>query len=61
MQAFSLGIGEALATFRNPEAISAILLTLLVAAIAALQLVFGVAAAWAIAKYRFPAEPSSSR
>ena len=54
-QAFRLGIGEYLATFSNPDAASAIWLTLLVAAIAVpCNLVFGVAAAWAIAKYRFP-------
>lgn len=55
VQAVALGIGPALATFRDPDAIAAILLTLLVAAIAVpCNLVFGVAAAWAIAKYRFP-------
>ncbi|MEX0809229.1 MAG: sulfate ABC transporter permease subunit CysW [Dongiaceae bacterium] len=54
VQAFSLGIGSALATFQDPDAIAAILLTLLVAAIAVpCNLVFGVAAAWAIAKHRF--------
>lgn len=54
-QAFRLGIGEYLATFANPETQSAIRLTLLVAAIAVpCNLVFGIAAAWAIAKYRFP-------
>ncbi len=54
-QALSLGIGPALATFRDPEAIAAIQLTLLVAAIAVpCNLVFGVAAAWLIAKYKFP-------
>jgi sulfate transport system permease protein len=55
VQALAMGIGEALATFRDEDAISAILLTLLVAAIAVpCNLVFGIAAAWAIAKYRFP-------
>jgi sulfate transport system permease protein len=55
VQALGLGIGPALATFRDQEAISAILLTLLVAVIAVpCNLVFGIAAAWAIAKYRFP-------
>jgi len=54
VQALSLGLGPALATFGDSEAISAILLTLLVAAIAVpCNLVFGIAAAWAIAKYRF--------
>ena len=55
VQALALGLGPALATFQDPDAIAAILLTLLVAAIAVpCNLVFGVAAAWAIAKYRFP-------
>ena len=55
VQALSMGIGPALATFSDPEALSAIGLTLLIAAISVpCNLVFGVAAAWAIAKYRFP-------
>jgi sulfate transport system permease protein len=55
VQALSLGLGQALATFQDAEARSAILLTLLVAAIAVpCNVVFGIAAAWAIAKYRFP-------
>jgi len=55
VQALGLGIGAALATFADEDAISAILLTLLVAAIAVpLNVVFGIAAAWAIAKHRFP-------
>jgi sulfate transport system permease protein len=54
-EALRLGLGPALATFGDPEALSAIGLTLLVAAIAVpCNLVFGIAAAWAIAKYRFP-------
>src|SRR5690606_13883046 len=54
VQAFCMGIGPALATFRDSDAIAAIQLTLLVAAIAVpCNLVFGVAAAWSIAKYRF--------
>ncbi|MGV3633881.1 MAG: sulfate ABC transporter permease subunit CysW [Pseudorhodoplanes sp.] len=54
-QALSLGLGPALATFKDPDAVAAIELTLLVAAIAVpCNLVFGVAAAWCIAKYRFP-------
>jgi sulfate transport system permease protein len=54
-QALSLGLGPALATFKDPDAISAIKLTLLVAAIAVpCNLVFGIAAAWCIAKFRFP-------
>jgi sulfate transport system permease protein len=55
VQALSLGLGPALATFKDPDAIAAIKLTLLVAAIAVpCNLVFGVAAAWCIAKFRFP-------
>jgi sulfate transport system permease protein len=55
VQALGLGIGAALATFADEDAVSAILLTLLVAAVAVpLNVVFGVAAAWAIAKHRFP-------
>lgn len=55
VQALGLGIGPALATFQDADAIAAILLTLLVAAIAVpLNVVFGIAAAWAIAKHRFP-------
>jgi sulfate transport system permease protein len=48
VQALSLGLGPALATFKDPDAIAAIKLTLLVAAIAVpCNLVFGVAAAGA--------------
>ncbi len=55
VQALGLGLGAALQTFQDPDAISAILLTLFIAAIAVpCNLVFGIAAAWAIAKYRFP-------
>ncbi|MDZ4738239.1 MAG: sulfate ABC transporter permease subunit CysW [Rhodospirillaceae bacterium] len=54
VQALDLGLGQALATFQDPDAISAILLTLLVAVIAVpCNLIFGIAAAWAIAKFRF--------
>jgi sulfate transport system permease protein len=54
-QALNLGLEPALATFNDPDAIAAIKLTLLVAAIAVpCNLVFGIAAAWCIAKYRFP-------
>jgi sulfate transport system permease protein len=52
--AFSKGIGAYLAALAEPEALSAIKLTLLVAAISvSLNLVFGVIAAWAIAKFDF--------
>src|SRR6476646_4898863 len=54
-QAFSKGIGAYFAALSEPEALSAIRLTLLVAAISvSLNLVFGVVAAWAIAKFEFP-------
>ena len=54
-EALKKGLGVYLASFNDSAAISAIQLTLLVAAIAVpLNLVFGVAAAWAIAKFDFP-------
>jgi sulfate transport system permease protein len=53
-EALSKGIGAYLAAIVEPDARSAIRLTLLVAAIAVpLNLVFGLAAAWAIAKFEF--------
>jgi sulfate transport system permease protein len=53
-QAFSRGIGAYLKALTDPEAQSAIQLTLLVAIISVgLNLVFGVIAAWAIAKFEF--------
>jgi len=49
------GVGVYLAAIASPDAQDAIRLTLLTAAIAVpLNLVFGVAAAWSIAKFRFP-------
>src|ERR1700704_2804498 len=52
--AFSKGVGAYFSALSEPEALSAIRLTLLVAAISVgLNLVFGVAAAWAIAKFEF--------
>src|SRR6187399_93014 len=52
--AFSKGISAYFAALVEPEALSAIRLTLLVAAISVtLNLVFGVIAAWAIAKFEF--------
>ncbi|WP_332718282.1 sulfate ABC transporter permease subunit CysW [Pelagibacterium mangrovi] len=54
IEAFRLGWGAAWEAIVQPDALAAIRLTLLVAAIAVpLNLVFGVAAAWAIAKYEF--------
>src|SRR6266851_3595360 len=53
-QAFSKGVGAYFSALSDPEALSAIRLTLLVAAISvSLNLVFGVVAAWAIAKFDF--------
>lgn len=53
-QAFSRGIGTFLESLGEPDTMAAIRLTLLVAAISVpLNLVFGVAAAWAIAKFEF--------
>jgi sulfate transport system permease protein len=53
-QAFSRGIGVYFSALSDPEALSAIRLTLCVAAISVgLNLVFGLLAAWAIAKFEF--------
>jgi sulfate/thiosulfate transport system permease protein len=52
--ALSKGVGFYLAALNDPEALAAIWLTLVTAAISVgLNLVFGVAAAWAIAKFEF--------
>ncbi|MBL6454244.1 sulfate ABC transporter permease subunit CysW [Belnapia sp. T6] len=54
-EAFRRGVAPALAALGDPDALAAIRLTLLVAAIAVpVNLVGGVAAAWAIAKFDFP-------
>ena len=54
-EALQKGLGAYLASFKDSAAIAAINLTLLVAAIAVpANLIFGVAAAWAIAKFEFP-------
>jgi sulfate transport system permease protein len=53
-EALKQGVAAYLESFREPDAWAAIRLTLLTAAIAVpLNLVFGVAAAWAIAKFEF--------
>jgi len=53
-QAFAKGLGAYFAAISNPDAVAAIELTLLAAAISVgLNLVFGVLAAWAITKYDF--------
>ena len=55
VEAFRKGAEAYLASFGDPQSQAAIRLTLLVAAIAVpLNLVFGVAAAWAVAKFEFP-------
>ena len=54
IEALRKGPAEFVAALGDPETLSAILLTLTVAGIAVpLNLVFGVAAAWAIAKFEF--------
>jgi sulfate transport system permease protein len=53
-EAFRKGFGTYISALANPDALSAIRLTLTVAAIAVpLNIVFGVCAAWAIAKFEF--------
>ncbi|PKO63001.1 MAG: sulfate ABC transporter permease subunit CysW [Betaproteobacteria bacterium HGW-Betaproteobacteria-18] len=53
-EALRKGLPAALEALREPDAWSAIRLTLITAAVAVpLNLVFGVAAAWAVAKYEF--------
>ena len=53
-EAFRKGVDAYFEAFKEPDAWSAIRLTLLIAAIAVpCNIVFGVAAAWAIAKYEF--------
>jgi sulfate transport system permease protein len=54
-QAFAKGISAYLAAIAEPEALTAIKLTLMVAAVSVgLNLLFGLIAAWAIAKFDFP-------
>ena len=54
VEALKHGFGAYLASFQEADAIAAIQLTLLAAAIALpLNLVFGISAAWAIAKFEF--------
>jgi len=54
IEAFKKGIGPYLSSLADPDSLAAIRLTLLVAAISVpLNLVFGVTAAWAIAKFEF--------
>lgn len=54
IEALHRGIEPFLATYADPDTLSAVWLTLIVAAITVpLNLVFGIAAAWAIAKFEF--------
>jgi sulfate transport system permease protein len=54
LEAFQTGLQGFFAAITNPDALSAIRLTLIVAAVSvSANLVFGVAAAWAIAKFEF--------
>ncbi len=54
-EALRRGVGPYFASFRDPDALAALRLTLTVAAIAVpLNLVFGLAASWAIARFKFP-------
>lgn len=54
VEAFRQGIGPYLEAIKEPEALSAIRLTLLVAVIAVpMNVVFGVAAAWAMTRFEF--------
>ena len=54
-QALEKGVGTYVEALSDPDALAAVRLTLLAAAVCVpLNLVFGVTAAWAIAKFRFP-------
>jgi sulfate transport system permease protein len=54
VEALRKGTGEFFTSFGDPDTLAAVRLTLLVAAIAVpLNMVFGIAAAWAIAKFEF--------
>jgi sulfate transport system permease protein len=55
VQALRKGVGPAIAALTAPDAVSAIQLTLLVAALTVpFNVVFGICAAWAVAKHDFP-------
>jgi len=54
-EALAGGIGKALDALSDPDALAAVKLSLLVAAIAVpLNTIFGISAAWAVAKFDFP-------
>jgi len=55
VEALRKGLGPALEAVNNPDALAAVKLTLITAAISVpFNAVFGLCAAWAIAKYEFP-------
>jgi sulfate/thiosulfate transport system permease protein len=55
IQALHGGLGGLVNSYRNPEFLSALLLTLGIAAIVLpINIVFGLCAAWSIARHRFP-------
>src|SRR5687768_16423160 len=55
VEAFDDGMGAYLESIREPDALAALKLTLIAAAFAVpANLIFGVAAGWAIAKFNFP-------
>jgi sulfate/thiosulfate transport system permease protein len=57
-QALAYGLAHYCKSLAQPDSLAAIRLTLLVAAITVpLNVVFGLAAAWAIAKFQFPGKP----
>lgn len=57
-EAFRRGVGPAWEAISAPDARSAMALTLLTAAVAVpFNVVFGLCAAWAVAKHRFPGRP----
>jgi sulfate/thiosulfate transport system permease protein len=56
-QAFQSGIGAYLSAVRSPDTMAAIRLTLLAAAVSVpLNVVFGLAASWAVTRFRFPGQ-----
>lgn len=54
-EALREGVGAYFASFRDPDALAAVKLTLITAAVAVpLNVAFGLCAAWTITKYKFP-------
>lgn len=55
VQAFEKGLGSYFSAIKDPTSMSAVKLTLLTAAISVpLNLIFGISAAWTIARFKFP-------